>query len=64
MALYVEASVPSKLSGCETTIERQTYQALHELEHRPAARRCLTPPYIVNVEVTRSPEPEWVPKPD
>jgi len=38
-ALYVEASVPSKLklSGCETTLERSLYKALHELQRLQAA---------------------------
>ena len=40
MALYVEASVPSKLSGCETTLERSLYKALHELQRLQAARRA------------------------
>ena len=66
MALYVEASVPLKFSRYELAIERQTYRALHELEGRQATRRgaALTPPYIVDVEVSRTPEPEWVPKLD
>jgi hypothetical protein len=32
VALYVEASVPSKLSGCETALERSLYKALRELQ--------------------------------
>ena len=47
VALYVEASVPSKLSGCETTLERGLYEpctnssasrppaALTATSHRP-----------------------------
>jgi hypothetical protein len=31
VALYVEESVLSKLSRYGTTVERQTYRALHEL---------------------------------
>jgi hypothetical protein len=31
LALYVEASVPLKLSRYELAIERQTYRALHVL---------------------------------
>jgi hypothetical protein len=31
VALYVEASVPSKLYRYETTVECQTYRTLHEL---------------------------------
>jgi hypothetical protein len=66
VAPYVKEGVPSKLSWYELAIERQTYRALHELERRSAARRgaSITPPYIVDVEVSRTPEPEWVPKPD
>ena len=36
----MEASVPSKLSGCETTLERSLYNALHELQRLQAARRA------------------------
>jgi hypothetical protein len=39
VALYVETSVPSKLSGCETTLERSLYKALRELKRLQAARR-------------------------
>jgi hypothetical protein len=54
----VEESVLSKLSGYGTAIERQTYRALHEPECRRAARRgaALTPPYVVDVEVSGMPE--------
>jgi hypothetical protein len=64
--LYVEESILSKLYRHGTTIERQPNRALHELERRQATRRgaALTPPYIVDVEVSRTPEPVWVPKPD
>ncbi len=40
VALYVEASVPSKLSGCEGTLVRSLYKALHELQRLQAARRA------------------------
>ena len=40
VALYVEASVPSKLSGCESTLERSLYKALRELQRLQAARRA------------------------
>ena len=58
MALNVEEGVPSKLSGCETTIEQQLYRALHELEHRLAARlgAAVTPPQVLDVEVSGMPE--------
>jgi hypothetical protein len=36
----VEASVPSKLSGCETALERSLYKALRELQRLQAARRA------------------------
>ena len=35
----MEASVPSKLSGCETALERSLYKALRELQRLQAARR-------------------------
>jgi hypothetical protein len=34
LALYVEASVPLKLSRYELAIERQLYRARHKLERR------------------------------
>jgi hypothetical protein len=51
----VEASVPSRLSGCETTLERGLYKALHELQRRQAARRAYgnsTPPAAIDGDVT------------
>jgi hypothetical protein len=36
----VEASVPSKLSGCESTLECSLYKALRELKRLQAARRA------------------------
>jgi len=54
VALYVEASVPSKLYGCETTIERSLYKALHELKRLQAARRAngnASPPVAIDVDV-------------
>jgi hypothetical protein len=55
VVLYVEASVPSKLSGCETTIERSLYKALHELQRLQAARRAdgnARPPVAIDVDVS------------
>jgi len=54
----VEESVLSKLSRHEPTLERQLYGALHELERRQAARggAALTPPRILDVEVSGMPE--------
>ena len=55
MALYVEASVPSKLSGCESTLERSLYKALHELRRLQAARRAdgnALPPVAIDVDVS------------
>jgi hypothetical protein len=56
VALYVEASVPSKLSGCETTtIERGLYKALRELQRLQAARRAdgnASPPVAIDVDVS------------
>jgi hypothetical protein len=54
----VEESVLSKLSGYGTAIERQTYRALHEPECRRVGRcgAALTPPYVVDVEVSGMPE--------
>jgi hypothetical protein len=48
----------SKLSKYETAIERQLYRALHQLERRQAARRgaALTPPQVLDVEVSGMPE--------
>ena len=56
--LYGDESVPSKLSRYGTTIKRQPYRALHELERRQAALRgaALTPPYVVDVGVSGMPE--------
>ena len=50
----MEEGVPSKLSGCETTIERSLYKALHELQRLKAARRAdgnATPPVAIDVDV-------------
>jgi hypothetical protein len=49
----VGESILSKLSRYETAIERVLYRALHQLEHRQAARRgaALTPPQVLDVEV-------------
>jgi hypothetical protein len=55
VVLYVEASVPSKLSGCETTLERSLYTALRELKRLQAARRAdgdATPPVAIDVDVS------------
>ena len=52
---YVEESVLSKLSGCETTIERGLYKALHELQRLQAARRAdgnATPPVAIDLDVS------------
>ena len=48
----------SKLSRYETSIERQIYRALHELERRQAARSgaAVTPPQVVDVDVSGIPE--------
>src|SRR5215211_5575474 len=53
-----KANAFSKLSRYETAIERQLYRALHELERRQAARRgaALTPPHVLDVEVSGMPE--------
>jgi hypothetical protein len=58
VALYVEASVPSKLFRYETAIERQLCRALHELERRQAARRgaALTTLQVLDVEASGMPE--------
>jgi hypothetical protein len=52
------ANAFSKLSRYETAIERTLYRALHELERRQAARRgaALTPPQVLDVEVSGMPE--------
>ena len=52
------ANAFSKLSRYETSIERQLYRALHELERRQAARRgaAATPPQVLDVEVSGMPE--------
>jgi hypothetical protein len=52
------ANAFSKLSRYETSIERQLYRALHELERRQAARggAAPTPPQIVDVDVSGIPE--------
>jgi hypothetical protein len=54
----VEESVLSTLSRHEPTLERQLYGSLHELERRQAARRSatLTPPWVLDVEVSGMPE--------
>ena len=55
MALYVEASVPSKLSGCESTLERILYKALRDLQRLQAARRAdgnASPPVAIDVDVS------------
>ena len=46
-----------KLPSYETTIERQTYWALHELERRQAARcnAALTPSQVLDIEVSKMP---------
>jgi hypothetical protein len=44
-----------KLSGCETTIERSLYKALHELQRRQVARRAdgdAPPPVAIDVDVS------------
>ncbi len=54
-ALYVEASVPPKLSGCETTIERSLYKALYELQRTQAARHLRVVshhPLAIDVDVS------------
>jgi hypothetical protein len=51
----VEKSVPSKLSGCETTLERGLYKALRELQRLQAARRANSnapPPVAIDVNVS------------
>jgi hypothetical protein len=51
----VEKSVPSKLSGCETTLERSLYKALRELKRLQAARRAdsnAPPPVAIDVNVS------------
>jgi hypothetical protein len=52
------ANAFSKLSRYETSIERQLYRALHELERRQAARAgaAVTTPQIVDVDVSGIPE--------
>ncbi|CAA9383576.1 MAG: hypothetical protein AVDCRST_MAG01-01-112 [uncultured Rubrobacteraceae bacterium] len=52
------ANAFSKLSRYETSIERQIYRALHELERRQAARSgaAPTPPQVVDVDVSGLPE--------
>jgi hypothetical protein len=55
VALYVEASVPLKLSGCETTPERSLYKALRELQRLQAARLAdgnAPPPVAIDVDVS------------
>jgi hypothetical protein len=55
VALYVEASVPSKLSGCETPLERGLYKALRELKRLQAARGAngnATPPVAIDVDAS------------
>jgi hypothetical protein len=51
----VEESVLSKLSGCEITIERSLYKAMHELQRLQAARRAdgnAPPPVAIDVDVS------------
>jgi hypothetical protein len=51
----MEASVPSKLSGCETTLERSLYKALRELQRLQAARRAdsnASPPVAIDVDIS------------
>ncbi len=51
----MEASVPSKLSGCETTLERGLYKALRDLQRLQAARRAdgnALPPLAIDVDVS------------
>jgi hypothetical protein len=51
----VEKSVPSKLSGCETTLERGLYKALRELQRLQAARRAdgnASPPVAIDVDIS------------
>ena len=54
----MQESILSKLSRYETAMEQQLHRALHELERRQAIRHgaALTPPYVVDVEVSRMPE--------
>jgi hypothetical protein len=55
VALYVEESVLSRLSGCETTVERSLYKALHELQRLQAARRAegnASPPVAIDLDVS------------
>jgi hypothetical protein len=55
VALYVEASVPSKLSGCETAKEWSLYKALRELQRLKAARRAdgnASPHSAIDVDVS------------
>ena len=49
-----KANAFSKLSRYETSIERQLYRALHELERRQAARSGAAPttPHVLNVDVS------------
>ena len=53
--LYVEESVPSKLSRYEPGIERSLYRALHELQRLQAACRAdgnVLPPVAIDVDVS------------
>jgi hypothetical protein len=55
VAPYAEKSVPSKVSGCETTIERSLYKALHELQRLQAARRAdgdATPSVAIDMDIS------------
>jgi hypothetical protein len=55
VALYVEASVPLKLSGCEITLERSLYKALRELQRLQAIRRAdgsVPPLAAIDVDVS------------
>ena len=52
------ANAFSKFSRYETSIDRQLYKALHELERRQAARQggAVTAPHVVDVDVSGLPE--------
>jgi hypothetical protein len=54
-ALYMEASVLSKLSCYEAGIQQSLYKALHELKRLQAARRAdgnALPPVAIDVDVS------------
>jgi hypothetical protein len=51
----MQESILSKLSGCETTIERSLYKSLHELQRLQAARRAdgnASPPVSIDVDIS------------